>query len=108
MAFERSEISQIAFTDSTITRFDVLKSADTLAFTTVELGPTTEDDSGGDFQYPEAIGCLVWLATMTGPEIANAVRNIALYSHKRCERHWKAILQILFHLNAIRELGIHL
>ena len=43
---------------------------------------------------------------MTRPDIANAARAVARYSHNPCERHWKAAVKILASLNSTRDLGI--
>ena len=43
---------------------------------------------------------------MTRPDVANAVRCVARHAHDPCERHWKAVLQILAYLNATRDLEI--
>ena len=43
---------------------------------------------------------------MTRPDVANAVRCVARHAHDPCERHWKAVLQILAYLNATRDFEI--
>lgn len=35
-----------------------------------------EGESSGDSHYKNATGCLMWLATMTRPDITNAVRVV--------------------------------
>ena len=47
----------------------------------------------------EAIGSLMWLSTMTRPDITNAVRAVARYAHEPTERLWQAIMKILSYLN---------
>ena len=73
-----SEITQKAFTESMLNRFDV------------KLGPREEGGLGGDWPSREAVGSLMWLFTMTRPDISNAVRDVARYSHNPTGRHWKA------------------
>ena len=48
----------------------------------------------------------MWLAGMTRPDVTNAFRPVACHAHDPCERHWKALLQILAYLNATRDLGM--
>ena len=54
----------------------------------------------------EAIGSLMWLSTMTRPDITNAVRAVARYAQEPTERLWQAIMKILSYLNGTRSLGI--
>ena len=54
----------------------------------------------------EAVGSLLWLSTMTRPDITNAVRAVARYAHEPTERLWKATTEILSYLNGTKSLGI--
>ena len=54
----------------------------------------------------EAVGSLMWLVTMTRPDIANAVRAVARHSHSPTERHWKAVLKIIEYLLDSKYLGL--
>ncbi|CAN0511650.1 unnamed protein product, partial [Discosporangium mesarthrocarpum] len=65
-----------------------------------------EDEPQGSEKYRELIGSLLWLANMTRPDILNAVRALARYSHDPSEQHWTGALQILSYLYGSRTLGI--
>ena len=54
----------------------------------------------------EAVGSLMWLSTMTRPDITNAVRAVARYAHEPTERLWQAIMKILSYLSGTKSLGI--
>ena len=54
----------------------------------------------------EAVGSLMWLSTMTLPDITNAVRAVARYSREPTERLWQAIMKILPYLSGTKRLGI--
>ena len=54
----------------------------------------------------EAIGSLMWLSTMTLPDITNAVRAVTRYAHEPTERLWQAIMKILSYLNGTKIVGI--
>ena len=54
----------------------------------------------------EAVGSLMWLSTMTRPDITNAVRAVVRYAHEPTERLWQAIMKILSYLNGTKSLGI--
>ena len=59
-----------------------------------------------DWPYREAVGCVMWLSTMTRPDISNAVRAVARYSHNPTGRHWKAVMKIMAYLHGTRGLGL--
>ena len=54
----------------------------------------------------EAVGSLLWLSTITRPDITNAVRTVASYVHTPTERFWQAIMEILSYLNETKSFGI--
>ena len=54
----------------------------------------------------EDVGSLLWLSTMTKPDITNTVRAVARYAHEPAERLWKAITKILSYINGTKSLGI--
>ena len=54
----------------------------------------------------DAVGSLMWLSTMTRPDITHAVRAVARYAHEPSERLWQAIMEILSYLNGSKRLGI--
>ena len=51
--------------------------------------------SVGDWPFHELVGCLMWLANQTRPDIANAVRAVARYANQPREVHWRTALGIL-------------
>ena len=100
------EITQKAFIESMLNRFGVNSSSDIPATPGVELGPREEGEPDGDWPYREAVGSLMWLSTMTRPDISNAVRAVARHSHNPTERHWKAVLKIMAYLHGTRFMGL--
>ena len=54
-----------------------------------------EAESSGMWPYREAVGGLMWLVVMTGPDIGNAERAMARQSHIPTVRHWNAVVQII-------------
>ena len=99
-------LSQEAYVESLMTRFDVQTISNIPASPGADLGPKRDDESGGDWPVREAVGSLLWLSTMTRPDITNAVRAVARYAHTPSERLWKAIMQILSYLKGTKGLGI--
>ena len=49
----------------------------------------------GDWPFRELVGCLMWLANHTRPDIANAVRVVARYANQPREVHWRTAIGIL-------------
>ena len=54
----------------------------------------------------EPVGSLMWLSTMTPPDITNVVRVVARYAHEPTERLWQAVIKILLYPNGTKRLGI--
>ena len=50
------------------------------------------------FPYREAVGALMWTATMTRPDIACAVRAVARFCENPGPAHKKAVMKILQYL----------
>ena len=101
------KLSQEAYVESLMKRFDVQSISDIPASAGgADLRPKQGNEPGGDWPVREAIGSLMWLSTMTRPDIPNAVRAVARYAHEPTERVWQAIMKILSYLNGTRSLGI--
>ena len=58
------------------------------------------------FPYREAVGALMWTATMTRPDIACAVRAVARFYENSGPAHKKAVMKILRYLLHMKEWGI--
>ena len=100
------EITQKAFVESMMNRFGANSFSDIPATPGVELGPREEGEPKGDWPYRGAVGSLMWLSTMTRPDISNAVRAVARHSHNPIDRHWKAVLKITAYLHGTRGMGL--
>ena len=57
-------------------------------------------------RFREIVGSLMWIANQTRPDIANAVRAVARFSHDPKPIHYKAAQKILEYLNATSDLGL--
>ena len=65
-----------------------------------------EKEKMRNFPYREAVGALMWTATMTRPAIACAVRAAARFCEKPGPAHMKAVMKILQYLLRTKEWGI--
>ena len=100
------KLSQKAYVENLMKRVDVQSISDTPASHGADLGPKQDDEPGGDWPAKEAVGSLMWLSTMTRPDITNAVRAVARYDHGPTERLWQAIMKVLSYRNGMKSLGI--
>ena len=100
------EITQKAFVESMLSRFGVNSSSDIPATPGVELGPSEKGEPKGGWPYREAVGSLMWLSTITRPDMSNAVRAVARHSHNPTGRHWKPVLKIMAYLHGTRGMGL--
>ena len=80
------KLSQEAYVESLMKWFDVQSIPDIPASPGADLGPKQDDGPGGDWPVREAFGSLMWLSTMTRPDITNAVRALARHAHEPTER----------------------
>ena len=79
------KLSQETYIESLMKRFDVQSISDIPASPGTELGPNQDDEPEGDWPVRETVGSLMWLSTMTRPDITNAVRAVARYAHEPTE-----------------------
>ena len=89
-----------------MTHFDVHTTSHTPASLGADLESKRDDESGEDWPVREAVGSLLWLSTMTRPDIMNAVRAVAHYAHTPTERLWQAIMKILSYFNGTKSFGV--
>ena len=81
-AFERDRekgilrMSQRAFIESVVSRYGVDAESNLPASQSADLGPRRNDESVCDKPVRAAVGSLIWLSSMTRPDIANAVRVV--------------------------------
>ncbi|CAB1105045.1 unnamed protein product [Ectocarpus sp. CCAP 1310/34] len=99
-------ISQTAYIDSMVARFDVKSTSRIPATPGADLGPKREDEEGGEWPVREAIGSMMWVSTFSRPDVSFAVRAVARHAHAPAKRHWDAIQKILGYLKGTRDLGI--
>ena len=100
------EISQTQFIKSVLNRFDVSKTSYIPATPSLDLRYASEEETMVDVPFREIVGSLMWISNQTRPDIANAVRAVARFSHEPKPTHYKAALKILEYLNATSDLGL--
>ena len=68
-----------------------------------DFDPTEPDV---DKPFRSLVGHLMWLANQTRPDILNAVRTVARYSHAPKLVHWQAALHVLMYVRFTSGYGI--
>ena len=68
----------------------------------------SDEETVVDVPFRDMVGSLMWIANQTRPDIANAVRAAARFSHNPKPIHYKAAHKILEYLNATSDLGLTL
>ena len=99
--------------ESKVKRFDVKKATKIPATSGVptlskadEPRNPEEKEEMRKFSYQEAVGALMWTATMTRLDISCAVRAVARFCESLGPAHKKAVMKILQYLLHTKELGI--
>ena len=71
--------------------------------------PITLEEKAEASKYPyrSAVGCLLYLANSTRPDIAAAVGVVSQFVQNPGEAHWKAVQQILRYLQGTQDYGLH-
>ena len=80
-------ISQRAFAESTGAKFGVCSGRITPLPTGLKLEEFDSNEPESDWPFRELMGCLMWLANQTRPDIAYALRAIARYANTPKEVH---------------------
>ena len=64
------------------------------------------DESDVEEPFRSLVGHLTWLANQTRPDILNAVRAVARYSHAPKRLHWQAAMHVLMYVRFTSSFGI--
>ena len=107
------KLDQHLYVESMVKRFDVKKATKipvasgvpTLSKADEPRNPEEKEEMR-KFPYREAVGALMWTATMTRPDIACAVRTVARFCENPGLMHKKAVMKILQYLLHTKEWGI--
>ena len=107
------KLDQHLYVESTVERFDVKKATKIPAESgvpTLSKGdePRNPEEKEETRKFPcrEAVGALIWTATMTRPDIACAVRAVTRFCDNREPAHKKAVMMILQYLLHTKEWGL--
>ena len=100
------EISQTQFIRNVVERLGITKTIPIPASPSLDLRHVSDEDPAVDAIYREMVGSLMWIVNQTRPDIANAVRAVARFSHDPKEINDKAARKIIKYLSATAHLGL--
>ena len=107
------KLDQHLYVESMVKKFDVKKATKIPAASGVlmlskadEPRNPEEKEKMRKFPYREAVGALMWTATITRPDIACAVRAVARFCKNPGLAHKKTVMKILQYLLYTQEWGI--
>lgn len=63
-----------------------------------KLSKITDDEIINSVPYQEAIGCLLFIAQATRPDISFAVNNVSRFNNAHTQAHWGAVKRIMRYL----------
>ena len=101
------EIWQTQFIRNVADRFGITKTSPICASPSLDHRHVSDEEPAVDANFCEIVASLMWVANQTGPDIYNAVRAIAWFSHDRKDVHVKAARKILEYLSATAHLGTY-
>lgn len=79
------------------------------AYTPIEVNAKFEknpEDVNKNIPYREAVGCLIYLAHVTRPDITYAVNKLSQYCNSPGNQHWFGIKRIMRYLQGTRNLKL--
>ena len=100
------KISQQASAEKIVAKFGVTRGKPTPMVVGLRLDEFDQDKAEVVEPFRSLVGHLMWLANQTRPDILNAVRAVARYSHSPKLVHWKAALHILQYIRFTSGHGI--
>ena len=99
-------LSQETFARSLVEKFGVTRNKEIPMVVGVKLEEFDEYEPDVVEPFRSLVGHLMWLANQTRPDILNATRAVARYSHAPKSVHWRAALHILMYVRFTVGLGI--
>lgn len=102
-------IGQETYCENILNKFNMenSKSVSTPVDTSQKLSGATDNCEIVDqVQFQRAVGCLLYLAMKTRPDVAYAVSSVARFTSKPNKQHWVAIKRIFRYLKGTSDLGI--
>ena len=91
-------MSQQAVAEKIVAKFGVTQNKETPIVVGLKLEQFNADEPDVEEPFRSLVGHLMWLANQTRPDILNAVRAVARYSHSSKRLHWQAAMHVLMYV----------
>lgn len=65
-----------------------------------------ESSERADVPYQQAVGCLLWLSTISRPDITFAAHALAQYNNQPTQASWQAVKRVMRYLKGTKDLGL--
>ena len=99
-------MSQQAIAEKIVAKFGVTQNKETPMVVGLKLEQFDADEPDVEEPFRSFVGHLMWLANQTRPDILNAVRAVARYSHAPKRLHWQAAMHVLMYVRFTSSFGI--
>ena len=99
-------ISQQTVAETMVAKFGITRNKETPMVVGLRLDDFDPTEPDVDKPFRSLVGHLMWLANQTRPDILNAVRTVARYSHAPKFVHWQAALHVLMYVRFTSCYGI--
>ena len=102
----RMTMSQQAVAEMIVAEFGVTQNEETPMIVGLKVEQFDADEPDVEEPFRSLVGHLMWLANQTRPDILNALRAVARYSHAPKRLHWQAAMHVLMYFRFTSSLGI--
>ena len=92
-------LPQQAFAENSVAQFGVTRNKETPMSVGLKLEEFDAREPNVHEPFHSLVGHLMWLANQTRPDILNAVRAVARYSHAPKFVRWKAAMHVLMYVS---------
>ena len=99
-------MSQQAVAEKIVAKFGVTQNKETPMAVGLKLEQIDADEPDLEEPFRSLVGHLMWVVNQTRPDILNAVRALATYSHAPKRLHWQAAMHVLMYVKFISSFGI--
>ena len=99
-------MSRQAVAEKIVAKFGVTRNKETPMVVGLKLEQFDADEPDMEEPFRSFVGHLMWLANQTSPDILNAVRAVARYSHAPKRLHWQAAMHVLMYVRFTVVLGL--
>ena len=108
VTFDQRRYAQIVVERFDIKKMSIIPASPGMAPLSKADGPQTDAEISEmrDTPYREAVGALIWIATMTRPDLSFVAPNVTKFGDNPGLAHWKAVMKAMQYLKRTADLGV--